>query len=105
LIPFMLISFSSISLISIPLIIYYLSVIYHQLCKVLFGLIFYILISSCIAYYIILMIYPFLFNSVFRITILSDSKISLKSEASQLHCELISSKLALSYTWWDDIGN
>jgi hypothetical protein len=105
LIPFMLISFSTISTISIPLIIYYLSVIHHQLCNVLFGLIFYVLISSCVIYYIILIIYPFLFNSFFRITILSDNKINFKSEVSQLHCDLLSSKLVLSHTWWDDIGN
>jgi hypothetical protein len=101
---FMILSFSLICLSSIPIIIYYSSVIYQHLCQILFGLISYIIICSYLVYYVLLMIYPFLFNSSFQITLLSDNNIKTRSEASHIHCELISSNLVLSYTWWDDIG-
>jgi hypothetical protein len=104
LLTFVIISFSTICLLSAPILICYLSVVYQHLCKILFGFIPYIIICSCLTYHVLLVIYPFLFNSSFQITLLSDTPISNRSELSQIHCELISSKFVLSYTWLDDIG-
>ncbi len=103
LLTFVLISFSTICLATAPIIIYYFSVLYQHLCRLLFGLISYLIICSCLMYYILLVIYPFFFNSSFQVTLLSDNQI-FKSQLSQINCQLISSNLVLSYTWWDDIG-
>ena len=104
LLTFMLYIFITISVGIIPIIIYYSSVVYQHLCKFLFGLISYVIICSCLVYYVLIVTYPFLFDSSFQITLLSNNKNSIRSETSQVNCELISSNFVLSFTWWDDIG-
>ena len=103
LLTFMTISFLMIFVTITPIMIYYSSIVYQYLCRILFGLILYIIICSCLVYHVPLVIYPFLFNSFFQIILLSNNKIHTKSESLQIKCELISSNIVLSYTWWDDI--
>ena len=104
LLTFMTSTLLTIFVIITPIIIYYSSIVYQHRCRILFGLILYIIISSCLVYHVLLVIYPFLFNSFFQIILLSNNKIHTRSESLQIKCELISSNIVLSYTWWDDIG-
>ncbi|CAF3677362.1 unnamed protein product, partial [Rotaria socialis] len=84
--------------------IFYSSVISQQLFRVFCGLIIYMTICTCFMYYIILMIYPFLFESLFRIRLVPGGKNDFNMGSYSMDCQLISSRLILSKDWWDDIG-
>jgi hypothetical protein len=81
----------------------YSSMGFAYMFKIILCLVLYVTVGSCLIYYLVLMMYPFLFNSIFEIS-LSDKKINREAETSQIKCQVVSSRLALSYTWWDDIG-
>lgn len=100
---FMLVYYSSFCVIIIPTIICYYSVIYHYLCKLISILMIYMIITSCFVYCIMLFIYPFLFNSSFQVNLLLDKK-QFQSGRPIINCNLISSNLVFSTTWWEDFG-
>jgi hypothetical protein len=101
---FIIISFSLMCILIIPILIYYSSVVYQYLCRICFSLVLYIIIGSCLVYYVISIIYPFFFNSSFRVMLSLDNNMDKRSKALQVSCELISSKFVISYPWYDDIG-
>ena len=84
--------------------IQYSSIILPQLLRVFCSLIIYMVICTCFMYYILLTIYPFLFESLFKIDLAAGRKNDFNIESDLINCQLISSRLALSKDWWDDIG-
>ncbi|CAF1931760.1 unnamed protein product [Rotaria magnacalcarata] len=86
------------------LLTYYSFINYQQIIKIVFGLVLYSIVCSCIIYIFMLMIYPFIFDSSFRITVISNEKTHLNLRSPRIDCQLISSKLSLSNAWKDDIG-
>ncbi|CAF1081441.1 unnamed protein product [Rotaria sordida] len=101
---FAIITFLTTLIILIGSLIFYSSIISQQLLKVFCGLIIYMIICTCFMYCIILMIYPFLFESLFRIRVVSGGKTDFNIGSYSMNCQLISSKLILSKDWWDDIA-
>ena len=92
------------SMINMPLVFYYRTSINKYIGKMLLLFFPYVVILSCIIYYLICIIYPFMFNSSIEINLGIDDQIRLRSRAKQIQCEVISSRLILSNTWWDGIG-
>ena len=99
LIPLLLIAFTT-----IPLAAYYRASITYHIGKLFLIFFVYVIISACIVYYLISMIYPFMFNSSVKVYFGIDEKIRSQGKTKQIYCELISSRLFLSNAWWDDIG-
>ena len=101
---FILISLLLIALVTIPFAVYYRAFITHHICKLFLVLFLYVIISACIAYYLISIIYPFMFSSSIKVHSGIDEKTRSQGRTKQIYCELISSRLVLSNAWWDDTG-
>ena len=101
---FLIVSFSTISLAAAPAFFYYSSIIEKYFCIILWVLIVYIIFCSSLVYYVLLLVYPFLLNSSYQIRFSSISTMNDKSRFSQFGCELITSRLIFSNSWFEDIG-
>jgi hypothetical protein len=88
----------------LPLIICIRKTDRQHLKKIFLFFLCYSLVCSCIVYWCILFIYPFMFNSSFRLSVLSNDINRLKSELLEIQCKIKSSKMIFSRSWWDDIG-
>ncbi|CAM4843340.1 unnamed protein product [Rotaria magnacalcarata] len=101
---FAVITFLTTIIILIGSLIFYSSIISQQLFRVFCDLIIYMIICTCFMYDIILMIYPFLFESLFRLCLVPGGKNDFNMGSYSMDCQLISSRLILSKDWWDDIA-
>ena len=91
-------------LILLPLIIY-IEKREHQGCWKIFVVLFcQSVLGACVHYCCMLFTYPFLFNSSIRLSVSSSDINPFDRNLEKIQCEVISSKMILSRSWWDDIG-
>lgn len=83
---------------------YYSFINYQPRIQVVFSLVLCSIAGSCIIYIFLLMIYPYVCDSLFQITAMSHEKPHSNLGSRQIDCQLISSKLLFSHIWKDDIG-
>lgn len=101
---FLVVSFSTVCLTATPAFFYYSSIIQRCFCRILCILIVYIILCSTFVYCILLLVYPFLSTSSYQIKLSSISTMNDKSSLSRSGCELITSGLIFSNSWFEDIG-
>ncbi|CAM4851708.1 unnamed protein product [Rotaria magnacalcarata] len=91
-VSFVIIASSTTFMATSLLLTYYSFINYQQIIKIVFGLVLYSIVCSCIIYIFMLKIYPFIFDSSFRITVISNEKIHWNLRSPRMDSQLVSSK-------------